>query len=88
MQLFLSSAIGDAKTKRNILINIDKNNSDFILRYEDENFMNQYHAYHIVKKEKNNYIFDQKKINLINNSHKGIPRAYKLILYREKLTQN
>jgi hypothetical protein len=85
-EVFLSSAIGDAKTKRAILINVDKHNNDFILRYEDENFNNRYHAYHIVESVGGKYIVDTQKLQLINNSRKGIPRAYKLIMYRENLS--
>jgi hypothetical protein len=79
----LSSAIGDAKAKRKFLINIDRKTQNFIIRFEDENFINQYHAYHIVKLENNRYNEDLEEINLIKNPHKGIPRAYKLIKYRE-----
>lgn len=81
-QEWLPSAIGDSKTQRRILINIDASNQNFIVRFEDENFNNQYHAYHIVKRENGQYIADKEELNLIKSSRKGIPRAFKLIEYR------
>ncbi|MBK8806981.1 MAG: hypothetical protein IPO21_10180 [Bacteroidales bacterium] len=80
----LPSAIGDVRTNRSVLINTDKINQNFIIRFEDENFNNQFHVYHIVKNIANNYMEDSEKLNQIKNSHKGIPRAYKLITYRNE----
>ena len=80
----LSSAIGDSKTRRDILINIDINNQNFIIRFEDENFNNQYHTYHIVKKENGQYIADLNNITLIKSKNKGIRRAFDLIQYRNR----
>lgn len=82
-QNLLPDAIGDAKSKRKILINIDKLNQNFILRFEDENFDNQFHAFHIVKKENGEYQEDIEEIDILKKSNRGIPRAYKLLKYRE-----
>lgn len=83
---WLPSAIGDAKTKKTIVINIDLQNGNFIIRFEDENFNNQYHAYHIVKGKDGNYTEDNEKLKILENSSKGIPRALKLIKYRNQLS--
>lgn len=79
---YLSGAIGDAKTSREIVINIDKTNKDFIIRYENENFNNQFHGYHMVNNSGGEYSADTKKIVLLKSRNKGIPRAFKLIEYR------
>jgi len=78
----LSCAIGDAKSGRKILVNVDETNQPFILRYEDENFNNQFHAYHIVRNVGGQYEIDVDEITLLNGSRKGIPRAMKLIHFR------
>jgi hypothetical protein len=83
--VYLSSAIGDDKTKRDIIINIDSTNHDFIIRYEDENFNNQFHAYHMVCNSGGEYSPDERKIILLRSRNKGIPRAFKLIEYRNSL---
>jgi hypothetical protein len=82
----LPSAVGDAKTKRTILINQDRINNSFFLRYENENFENQYHAFHIVKRENTRYIEDKEMLLKIKSNRKGIPRAFKIIEYRCKNT--
>lgn len=82
-QNLLPSAIGDAKSKRKVLINIDQLNQNFILRFEDENFDNQYHAFHIVKKVNKEFQEDKEEINILRSSNRGIPRAYKLLKFRE-----
>lgn len=87
-QNLLPSAIGDAKSKRKLLINRDQLNQNFIIRFEDENFDNQFHAYHIVKGENGKYREDKEGIDLLKSSNRGIPRAYKLINYREQCTIN
>ncbi len=78
----LPSAIGDNKANRGILLNIDTNNSDFIVRYEDENFNNQYHAFHLVKNVNNDYIVDAAKIQLLQSSRKNLKRPLMLVRYR------
>lgn len=83
--LYLSSAIGDDKTNRDIVINIDNINQDFIIRYENENFNNQFHAYHMVYNSGGKYSADERKIVLLRSRNKGIPRAFKLIEYRNVL---
>lgn len=79
---FLNSAIGDSRAGKNILINIDTNNQDFYIRYEDENFNNQYHAFHLVKNQDNDYLVDSEGINISKSVNKGIPRAFHLLQYR------
>jgi hypothetical protein len=76
----LVSAIGDVKTKKYILINTDKMNQDFIIRFEDEGFRNQYHAFHIVRVVNNQYVEDVEKLYQLKQR---VPRSYKLIKYRE-----
>lgn len=80
---FLSSAIGDAKTGKKILVNIDINNQSFFIRFEDENFNNQYHAFHLVKKENGSHIEDLSGVQITRSKNKGIPRAFDLLEYRK-----
>lgn len=81
---FLPSAIGDVKTSKNILLNIDVMNNNFILRYEDENFNNQYHSYHIVKRIDDHYVVDDVQLQQLRFSKKNLRRSLKLIEYRLK----
>jgi hypothetical protein len=82
-QGLLPSAIGDAKSRKKILINRDNQNRGFIIRFEDENFENQYHAYHLVKNVNGQYHEDTVEVELLNKTNRGIPRAYKLLKYKE-----
>jgi hypothetical protein len=81
----LPSAIGDIKSGRSILLNIDNKNRGFLIRYEDENFNNQYHAFHIVKKYKRDYVADSDKIKLLLYSRKNFKRPLMLIKYRNSI---
>lgn len=78
----LPSAIGDKRSNRGVLLNLDGANSGHIIRYEDENFNNQYHAFHIVKKIEGKYVPDELKIELLRNSKKNMKRALRIVEYR------
>ncbi|WP_295200155.1 hypothetical protein [uncultured Chryseobacterium sp.] len=82
---FLSSAIGDCKTGKKILVNIDTNNKSFFIRFEDENFNNQFHTFHLVKNEEGNYIEDFEGVKLSRSKNKGISRAFDLLEYRNNI---
>lgn len=82
----LRSAIGDAKTNKKYLLNIDLKNQNFIIRFEDENFMNQYHCFHIASTiSKQIYIADNIGLQKIMNVRQGMPRALKLVYFRNEL---
>ena len=82
----LASSIGDIRSKHKYLLNIDHKNKNFIIRYEDENFNNQYHAFHIVKKDNyNQYIVDNDNVKFLTTK-KGLPRALRLINFRKELS--
>lgn len=82
---YLPSAIGDIKTGRNILLNIDIDNQEHIIRYEDENFDNQFHAYHIVKNENGQYLQDELGMENLRNSRKNTRRSLILLEYRNTI---
>jgi hypothetical protein len=78
----LYSAIGDKRTNKRYLINIDKSSNDFFIRFEDENWNNQYHAYHIVVNKNGHYIEDNEEIEKIKTNLK---RAFKLVKFRNDI---
>jgi hypothetical protein len=76
-QNLLQSALGDKREKK-YLVNIDQNNYNVYIRYEDENAMNQFHGYHLVKP-----ITHDRDLE----AEKKIPNRIKLLLeYRLEIT--
>lgn len=75
LEALLKSAIGDSKQAKKNLINYDETNNCYV-RYEDENALNQYHGYHLVKPN----IHERDK----DAEQSILPRIKYLLEYRSK----
>lgn len=80
-EVWLPSAIGD-KRVHDFLICFDEAYNR-IIRFEDENFNNQFHAFHLVKQK--TYESDIINIEFIKSQ---IPRVFQLLEYRDELKKS